>query len=115
MPANEPLLHLEPVSKVEVNPTAVRRAGLAGLELQVGAVALRIAQGNPAVLRRRPGNLVQCLLPKLNHTIEFATMNHHGADLHAGLRFEAIPTTRNQTADRFPSDALDHDPLEEQR
>jgi hypothetical protein len=58
---------------------------------------------------------VQCLLPKLNHAIEFATMNHDGADFHAGLRFEAIPTTRNQTADRSPSDAPDHDPPEEQR
>ena len=28
---------------------------------------------------------------------------------------EAIPTTRNQTADRFLSDGPDHDPLQEQR
>ena len=49
------------------------------------------------------------LLPKLNHAIEFAPMNHDGADLHAGRRFEAIPTTLNQTADRFPSDAPDHE------
>ena len=31
---------------------------------------------------------MQCLLPKFNHAIEFATMNHDGADFHAvsGLR-----------------------------
>ena len=115
MPPIEPLLHLDLASKGRGESNCDAAPGTRGPGTTSWDPCSPDRTTQPSRPWPAPWECSAVLLPKLNHAIEFAPMNHDGADLHAGRRFEAIPTTLNQTADRFPSDAPDHDPLEEQR
>ena len=64
--------------EVEVDPAAAGRAGLAGLEGEVGALPGGITEDDPAAFCRAAGDVVKSLLPECDDAIEFVAMNDNG-------------------------------------